>query len=197
MNNVDRLHGHEPLRRCDSRVPPKQVVKAEASRLRVGGVRPWIPPAQRPHPDEVQVGSGMVVHILFYHRAGKTMRDDPDAVSFGEVPSPIPCNGSFGAHVGKAGMTDYENVQAVHLRSFQYVGCEQHQGARAKCLPLTELPSSDCPSEESGPFEPSFATPALAWGKRTRCNSVIADVAGGLLLLYSARQFQSPAREER
>jgi hypothetical protein len=64
----------------------------------------------------------MVVHILFHQRAGKTMRDDPDAVSFGEVPNPIPCNASFGAHVGKAAMTNYQNVQVFHLRSFQNVG---------------------------------------------------------------------------
>ena len=115
------LHGHQPLRRCDSRVPPKQVVKAEASSLRGGRVFPRIPPAQRAHPDKVQVGPGMIVQILFHQRAGKTMRDDPDVVSFGEVPSPIPCNGSFGAHVGKAGMTDYQNVQGFHLRSFQNV----------------------------------------------------------------------------
>ena len=119
MNNVDQLHGYEPLRRCDSRVPPKQVVKAEASRLR--GVVPRIPPAQRAHPDKVQVGSGMVVQILFHQRAAKTMRDDPDAVSFGEVPSPVPCNAGFGAHVGEAGMTNYQNVQVFHLRSFQNV----------------------------------------------------------------------------
>jgi hypothetical protein len=132
MNNVDRLHGHEPLRRCDSRVPPKQVMKAEALRLRESGILPRIPPAQRPHPDKVQVGPGMVVHILFHQRAGKTVRDDPDAVSFSEVPSPIPCNASFGAHVGKAGMTNYENVQVFHLRSFQNVRLRAASGGRGR-----------------------------------------------------------------
>jgi hypothetical protein len=146
------------MSRCDSRVPPKQVVKAEASRLRGGGILPRIPPAQRPHPDKVQVGPGMVVHILFHQGAGKTMRDDPDAVSFGEVPSLIPCNGSFGAHVGKAGMTNYEDVQLLHLRSFQNVELRSAPGgARAsstlskKFPPLTTHWSTsvdECPFKE-------------------------------------------------
>jgi hypothetical protein len=73
----------------------------------------------------------MVAHMLFHQRAGKTVRDDPDAVSFGEVPSPIPCNASVGAHVGKAGMTNYQNVQVVHLRSSQNVGLPVASGRRA------------------------------------------------------------------
>src|SRR5262245_10096415 len=143
MNNVDRLPGHEPLRRCDSRVPPKQIVKSEASRLRGGGILPRIPPAQRPHPDKVQVGPGMVVHILFHQGTGKTVRDDPHAVSFSEVPSPIPCNGSFGAHFGKAGMTNYEDVHAIHCILSETWAASSIWRARAsstlsrKMLPIT------------------------------------------------------------
>src|SRR5882757_5147010 len=122
MNNVDRLHGHQPLRRCDSRVPPKHIVKAEASWFR--DALPRIPPAQRAHPDKAQVGSGMVLHILFHQRAEKTMRDNPDAISFGEVPGPIPCYASLRACLGKAAMTNYQNAQLFHLRSFRSVGLQ-------------------------------------------------------------------------
>ena len=74
----------------------------------------------------------MVAHVLFHRRTGKTVRDDPDAISFSEMPSPIPRNASLGAHVGKAGMANYENVQLFHMRSVQNVRLRAVLGGRAR-----------------------------------------------------------------
>jgi len=42
-------------------------------------------------------------------------------MSFGEVARPIPRNAGIGAYLGKAGMTNYQNVKLSHLRSFRNV----------------------------------------------------------------------------